>query len=83
MPELPLWEGGAQCGGGGKDDIQGFGVFIVILSDGQEGVPELPLWEGGAQCGGGGGSRILLRRQALRQVDKDIKKNERKGEREK
>ncbi len=37
----------------------GFGVFIVILSHGQEGVPELPLWEGGAQCGGGGKRRHL------------------------
>ncbi len=28
--------------------------FVVILSDGQEGVPELLLREGGAQhCGGG------------------------------
>ncbi len=32
----------------------GFGVFIIILSDGQEGVPELPLWKGGAKSGGGG-----------------------------
>ncbi len=58
MPELSLWEGGAQCCGGGKRRHLGFGVVIFILSDGQEGVPELSLWEGGAQCCGGGKDNI-------------------------
>ncbi len=38
--------------------FRGFDVFIIIWSDGQEGVPELPLLEGGAQCSGGGNDDI-------------------------